>query len=110
MKKKFYKEQFYKSALETTVLLDELHDANLLCVTEYYQDGTILALEATDCTDVREMLSSLILDMEAYITENNETFTTSEKNIPLTLLATDYQDFHKEKIVWDDQVGCFYSY
>lgn len=109
-RKKFYSALFYNKDYETVAILDQLHDANLLCVTEYYRNGTILSLEATDCTEVRELLAPMILDMDAYIEENNATFTSSEKNIPLNLLAMDYEEILKEKITWDDQIACFFSY
>lgn len=110
MKEAFLTDGFYLNPILTLTALNELIKQNLVADKDMYSNGTFLFMEVVENDKSRQILSTVIYDLDKYKQFNNSNFS-SDKTTQIGLCAL--QDLHTkhfgagDEIIWDAESGLF---
>lgn len=112
--KDFFTTEFYENPELTLDVLNQLVQQNQVAYQEMYQSGEFLFMEVFENEDTKQILSSIISDLEAYKTYNNENFVSDgNTQIGLCALQDEHSHFFRDcegykEIRWDNEAEVFF--
>lgn len=94
--KNFFTTEFYENPELTLEVLNRLVEGKHVANQDMYQNGEFLFMEVYENEDTKKILSSVILNLEAYKAYNNENFVSDgTTQIGLCALQNEHNRFFR---------------
>lgn len=109
----FFTEEFYNNKSLALEVLNKCLEENFKHINDYdtYTSGEILFWDMKENEETKEILKPIISDLEAFKKENAEQFVTDDDTeIGLHFIASAYDEFYRNSIMYDESYKLFMSY